>query len=133
MVTQDEELMHIEPIPEEARALLAGIPDTEEPAAAEEPPAPTIPTKDLIAPLVALVCSAAVPAWEITTAEQDTLAESYAAVVDKYFPAGISMGPEVGALLVTAAIIVPRLGTPARPESAPDTAADEQEGGGDAA
>lgn len=77
---------------------------------------PSIPTADLIAPLVTLFCASVAPAWAITSAEQSQLCESYAAVVDKYFPDGVPMGPEVGAVLVTAAVVMPRLGQPLKPE-----------------
>lgn len=111
-------------IPEEAAALLDTI---GEPAHVPEAqaPAPAIPTQELIAPIVAMVCAVVVPAWEITQAEQEQLSGAYAAVVDKYFPEGLPMGPELGALLVTAAVVMPRLGKPTKhaqedEEGAPD-------------
>ncbi|MBL1277456.1 MAG: hypothetical protein COB30_015350 [Ectothiorhodospiraceae bacterium] len=94
-----------------------GIPGSE-PEPVPEPPA--IPTKDLINPLVSLVCGSLAPAWEITEGEQSQLAEAYAAVVDKYFPDGLPMGPEIGALMITAAIVLPRLGKPMQVEPEPE-------------
>ena len=128
-MVEHEQIKTQEPIPEEAAILLAAVPD-EETAAAEggEPPSPEIPTADLVRPLVQLVCGTVAPAWKISKGEQDTLTDAYAAVIDKYFPGGLSMGPEVGALLVTAAIIGPRLGQPMReeePKTMPERGADE--------
>jgi len=123
---QEKEQEQFEPIPDEAAALLDQIED--EPGQDEpgQELATQIPSADLIRPLVVLVCTAVVPAWKIGKAEQDTLAEAYGAVIDKYFPGGIEMGPELGAVLVTAAIIVPRLGQPMRdPEPEPEN---KQEG-----
>lgn len=94
-----------------------GIPGAE-PESVPEPPA--IPTKDLVIPLVSLVCGSLAPAWEITEGEQGQLAEAYAAVVDKYFPDGLHMGPEIGALMITAAIVLPRLGKPMQVEPGPE-------------
>ena len=121
-----------DPIPEEAAAILGEV-ETDDPTATaaegEQQIGPQVPTKELVAPLVSLVCMAVVPAWEISQDEQGALADSYAAVIDKYFPEGISMGPELGALLVTAAIIAPRLGRPMKaaepdPEPMPERGQD---------
>jgi hypothetical protein len=127
---QAPEQEHQEPIPDEAAALLDQIED--EPGQDEpgQELATQIPSADLIRPLVVLVCTAVVPAWKIGKAEQDTLAEAYGAVLDKYFPGGIEMGPELGAVLVTAAIIMPRLGQPMRdPEPEPEPGQDESGNG----
>lgn len=72
----------------------------------------TIPTKELLSPAVALLCAVAVPNWEISQPEQDALCDCYAALIDKYFPDGLNIGPEMAAIGVTAAIVVPRLGQP---------------------
>ena len=115
MVSTEQESQHDDPIPEEAAAIMGEV-ETVDPelaaAEGEQQIGPEIQTKELLAPLVSLVCMAVVPAWEISQEEQGALTDSYAAVVDKYFPGGVSMGPELGALLVTAAIIAPRLGRP---------------------
>ena len=124
MVNDDLEMQKqakdaVDPIPEEAAAILGEV-ETDDPTATaaegEQQGAPQVPTKELVTPLVSLVCMAVVPAWEISQDEQSALADSYAAVIDKYFPGGISMGPEMGAALVTAAIIAPRLGRPMKAE-----------------
>ncbi len=78
----------------------------------EPEPPQQIPTAELVQPLVALLCVTVAPAWAITEEEQAQLSGAYAAVIDKYFPDGVPMGPEVGAVMVTAAIVMPRLGQP---------------------
>lgn len=63
------------------------------------------------------------PNWEVSEAETQQLAGAYAGVLDKYFPGGMeSFGVEVGAALVTAAIIAPRIG---KPRIAPIVVSDE--------
>ena len=86
------------------------VPAADQPAPEPEPE--SIPTAELVAPLVGLFCATVAPAWNIGPVEQEQLAGVYAAVIDKYFPGGVPMGPEVGAVMVTAAIVVPRLGQP---------------------
>lgn len=80
-------------------------------------PTPEIPTADLIAPIVGLACSVICPAWEIGAEEQGALSQSYADVIDKYFPEGAgAFGVELSALLVTAAIVTPRIKLPRKHE-----------------
>lgn len=96
----------------EALADLAGIdPDTGEPPA---PKPPTVPAGELVRPVLALVCSSIAPAWGITEPEQEQLAAAYGAVLEKHFPDGVEMGPEITALIITAGVVVPRLGRPLR-------------------
>lgn len=76
----------------------------------------SIPTVEIVGPVVAMACAAFVPAWEVSGPEQEQLSGVYAAVLDKYFPRGMTMGPELTALLVTAAIVMPRLGRPRKIE-----------------
>ena len=71
-----------------------------------------IPTAELVQPLVGLLCVSLAPAWAITNEEQAELSGAYALVIDKYFPDGVPMGPELGAVMITAAIVMPRLGKP---------------------
>ncbi len=53
------------------------------------------------------------PGWNVQPAEIQALAEAYAGLLNKYFPGGASqMGPELGAAMVTVAIIGPRLKMP---------------------
>jgi hypothetical protein len=80
---------------------------------------------ELIFPVVGLACAVLAPSWNITTDEQQALADNYGAVIDKYFPEGAgSFGVELSALLVTGAILAPRLGTPRKPEK--ETKTDEK-------
>jgi hypothetical protein len=79
----------------------------------------SIPTIELVRPVLAMACAAFVPAWEITGPEQEQLSGVYSAVLDKYFPGGMAMGPEVVALLVTASVVMPRLGKPRKTEEKP--------------
>lgn len=90
-------------------------------------PSPEIPTTDLIAPLVALACGVFCPAWEIGAEEQGALTQSYADVLDKYFPEGAgAFGVELSALLITAAIITPRFKQPRQHEEKPTKELTEQ-------
>lgn len=73
---------------------------------------PQIPTAELLAPVVGLLCAVVVPAWEVSQPEQTALCETYAAVIDKYFPDGLNVGVEMAALTMTAAIVMPRMGKP---------------------
>lgn len=79
---------------------------------------PDMPTADLLRPIIDLGCGVVVPAWGIQEQEKKALADAYAALVDKYMPDG-GLGPyavELNALLLTAAIVVPRLHLPKREE-----------------
>lgn len=82
-----------------------------------EAEAPQIPTEELIYPVLSFACDLGAPNWGIGDAEKKALAESYAAVLDKYLP-NVSghFGVELNALLITAAIFAPRLGKPPRIE-----------------
>lgn len=95
-------------------------------AASTAPPKQEIPTVDflegMLAPLAALAPSfhhgfAVAP---ITKAEVRMLAVGWAAVLDHYFPAGVTTwGPWVAALGATTAVLGPRLMIPApkKPEA----------------
>lgn len=73
----------------------------------------TITGKELVMPVVALGCNLLAPAWEIQPEEVDALSSAYGELLDKYFPEGAgAFGVELSALLVTGAIIAPRLGKP---------------------
>lgn len=78
-----------------------------------------MPTVEIVRPVVALACATLAPAWNITEAEQEQLSGVYAAVLDKYFPGGVAMGPELAAVLVTAGIVLPRLGQPRKIDEKP--------------
>lgn len=87
--------------------------------ASEQPPQ-NIPTAQIVAPLVDMLFSLFAPSWDVSKGEKETLSDAYAAVIDKYFPGGVALGPELGAVLVTAAIIMPRMNTPRKPEPKPE-------------
>lgn len=60
------------------------------------------------------------PAWNVSAAEVEQLADCYALLLDKYFPGGVGqVGPELGAALVTLAVIGPRWSLPRRIEEKP--------------
>ncbi|WP_025822955.1 hypothetical protein [Shewanella marina] len=97
------------------------------PNLAENTPAePTVSGAELIAPVIGLACSVLAPNWQIKPEEQQALAESYGAIADKYFPNGVSaFGVELNALLITAAILTPRLGQPRHEPKEQDNQEDE--------
>lgn len=69
---------------------------------------PSVPTADLLLPIITLCCDKIVPAWGVTQDEKKMLSDVYAAVIDKWFPDGI-MGVEMTAIVVTAMIVLPRM------------------------
>ena len=56
------------------------------------------------------------PNWNIQPAEIEALSSAYAALAVKYLPNVSSMGPEIGAAMVTLAIFAPRRGVPRKLE-----------------
>ena len=63
----------------------------------------------LFTPLFSLIT----PAWNIQSQEIKALSDSYASVLQKYFPDGTkAVGAELGAALVTVAIFAPRVSLP---------------------
>ena len=84
--------------------------------------------KDLVMPLVALGCNLLAPAWDIQAEEVDALSSAYGDLLDKYFPDGAgAFGVELSALLVTGAIIAPRLGKPRKDLTEQEKAAAQTE------
>lgn len=78
---------------------------------------PDIPTDQLLRMLLAPLFGLLAPAWGVTQQEIGQLAEAYGAVVDKYFPNGLTaFGPELAAGMVTIAVIGPRMGKPRKIE-----------------
>ncbi|TVL36224.1 hypothetical protein [Shewanella xiamenensis] len=72
---------------------------------------------ELIAPIVGLTCAIFAPNWNISPEEQQALADSYGALIDKYFPEGAgAFGVELNALIITGAILAPRFKTPRHAE-----------------
>jgi len=73
-------------------------------------PQPDVPTKDILAPVVDLLCNlvtAALGADEIPAENKTALSESYAAVIDKHFPGNLFLSVEFNALLITASTFGP--------------------------
>jgi hypothetical protein len=113
-----------EPIPSEAAALFNEvengiIPEPGQEGAEPDAAGGDIPTAEMIRPLISLGFATLAPAWKVSEQEQAGLTEAYAAVIDKYFPGGLNLGPEMAALLVTAGIVLPRLNMP-RKEPEPE-------------
>lgn len=70
-------------------------------------------TKDVLAPVLQMGFAVLAPNWQVSQPEIDQLAEVYSGLLDKYLPNGIgSYGLEVSAVMVTAAVVLPRLNTP---------------------
>lgn len=76
-----------------------------------EPEQPEMPTSEVLnlalTPIVAILA----PNWQIKPEEIQMLSEAYGALLDKYMP-GVAMGVEVTAILCTAMVVAPRIGTP---------------------
>ena len=82
-------------------------------AAGGNVPAPVkVDTKKELAALLGPTFQILAPGWQVSAQEVDLLAESYADVLDKYFPGGVSLGVEVNAVLCTFMIFGPRWGHP---------------------
>lgn len=79
------------------------------------PEKPDIPTDKLLLMAISPVFDIFAPAWEVTKDEKQALAAAYGALLDKYFP-DLDLGPEIGAIVITAMIIVPRIGKPRKIE-----------------
>lgn len=71
-------------------------------------PEPEIPTSEVLKGLYTPAFSMFLPDYELQSEEIELLAESHAAVIDKYWP-GMSLGVELNAALVTVAIFGPRI------------------------
>lgn len=79
----------------------------------QEPTADDLSWQEVIQPLLLGGFSVLAPAWDITGAECQQLADVYAPLCEKYFPEGPGKwGPEIAATFVTVTIITPRLGKP---------------------
>lgn len=100
----------------------AGMVEAQHQPQPEPPGPPAPPTAEIILPVLSMVCDLAAPNWRIGEAEKRALAEAYGALLDKYFPDGfMAWGVELNAVIVTAAIIAPRMRTPRISEPEPQT------------
>lgn len=71
----------------------------------------------VLGPLPDVIC----PNWNITPPEVEALAESYGELLADYFPEGAgNMGPWAGAIMVTLAVGVSRVGVPMKLPPKPD-------------
>lgn len=86
-------------------------------------------TGDLLFPLVDALFQILAPNWSVTQAESRQLADAYGIVLDKHFP-DLAMGPEMTAIVLTVAVVAPRLGTPrkAKADTAPGGKPDDIQG-----
>ena len=66
--------------------------------------------KQIITILLGTGFSVATPNWGIQKAEVEAMSDAYAPLLNKYFPDISALGPEIAAVLVTAAILGPRIG-----------------------
>lgn len=84
----------------------------------EEPAAPKGPPLDeMIAKILLVTFTVAAPNWKVTLPECSMLGSAYCDVINKYFPGGVTIGPELGALFATVVVFGPRLNTPPRAEA----------------
>lgn len=94
----------------------------------EQAEAANISGAELIAPVVSLALGVLAPNWNVGPEEQAALSDSYGALIDKYFPEGAgAFGVELSALMITAAILTPRLGTPRKVEEKQEKPAEIKE------
>lgn len=101
----------------EAAALdAAAMPAAEDGNAQNPEAAPTVSTADMLRPLLKVTFDLLAPNWKVEEKESAALSDAYAAVLDKYFPDGVvsRWGVEINALLITVAIIGPRIKIPPR-------------------
>ena len=98
----------------------------DQPGEGQEPPGP--PTSELLRPVVELVHVSLAPAWAILPEQKDAISQAYADVLDKYFPGGLgNFGPELTALMVTAAVVLPNMGQPRYQEPPEEKPEENQE------
>ena len=64
--------------------------------------------------------------WALSDGEADEAGKAYGAVIDKYLP-DVAMGPEVTAVMITLAIVGPRLGEDKRQEAKKAAAESKQD------
>lgn len=80
-----------------------------------QPEQPDIPTDKIVLMIISPLCDIFAPGWKITEKEKGMLAAAYAPVIDKYFP-DLDLGPEIGAIAVTAMIFGARKDMPRKLE-----------------
>ncbi len=104
----------------------------------EQQQGPQHSTADVLAPVLqitfGLIASRRGQHWALSDGEAKEAAEAYGTVIDKYFP-DVNTGPELTAVIVTLAIVGPRLGqdrvVAARKAKAEREAENKEQGGVD--
>ena len=87
------------------------------PAPEQSPEVVGPPSGELLLPVVTMAAATMAPAWQLKETECQALADAYGAIIDKYIPGGLgSLGVELNAAMITAAIFLPRMGKPRFPE-----------------
>lgn len=105
-----------------AAAAVDEIAKNEEAAAGELMKSSADEWQSILVMLLGPAFSIVTPNWNVQKQEVEALAGSYAPVLAKYFPDVNGFGPEVGALLCTAAVFGPRLSIPRKAEEKPESA-----------
>lgn len=88
-------------------------------------------TRQIVQPLLEMGFAVLAPNWGVSQPEIEQLSGAYSDLLDKYFPDGLGdHGLEINAILITGAIVLPRLRMPRKQdiEAANDANYDQQEG-----
>lgn len=96
--------------------------------AGSQPAAEVMPeTAEIVQQLLSMGFGVLAPGWGVTEPEIEQLAKAYGPLIDKYFPDGLGdHGLEINAILITSAVILPRIRMPRKVEEKPEQ---QQEGG----
>lgn len=85
-------------------------------------------TAEIVQQLLSMGFAVLAPGWNVSEPEVEQLAQAYGPLIDKYFPDGLGdHGLEINAIMITGAVILPRLRMPRKIEQP-----EQQEGGADA-
>jgi hypothetical protein len=91
---------------QEAASILAGVEDehgAHSPENSDNSPGqqvPSLPTVEIVRPAVVMLCETFFPGKKIAPVHMEACVKSYAAVIDYYFPGGVSH-PVIAAVLAT--------------------------------
>lgn len=89
-------------------------------AAAPPAPEPEVTTAQLLEMVIGPTAAILAPNWGITDQEVAQVSKLYGALLDKYVPdMQTSYGLEISAVLVTATVLMPRIGKPRKLEEKP--------------
>lgn len=70
-------------------------------------------TSEIIAPLLQMGFGVLAPNWQVSEPEIEQLSIAYGGLIDKYFPSGVGQySVEISAVMITAAVVLPRMKTP---------------------